>query len=106
MRAESCGSDVLRGLIKDWGNPFPFLSAAPPSLTLDAFCDRHRPVSRGCAILDAELPEDVLEVLFHGPITQTEDRRDGVIGFALRDPRQDFALAVREAERLERCWMK
>ena len=58
----------------------------------------HRDRGRCGAVLDAEFRVDLLEVLVDGARTQAQNLRDVAVGLALRQPRQHFALACRQAK--------
>src|SRR5687768_7880523 len=55
-----------------------------------------------CPRLDAELPEDPLEMLGHRARACPEDDADLAVGLAFRDPRQDLRLARAQPECRER----
>src|SRR3546814_17961310 len=54
---------------------------------------------RRSPVLDAQLDEDLLEMLVHGPRADVHDLARVAIGFALGDPEQDVALARGQAQR-------
>src|SRR3546814_2172431 len=61
--------------------------------------DAGRDRGRRSPVLDAQLDEDLLEMLVHGPRADVHDLARVAIGFALGDPEQDVALARGQAQR-------
>src|SRR5207302_9299387 len=65
-----------------------------------------RPHRRGGARLDAELPEDVLQMLGHRRRARAEDLRHVRVRLSLRHPYEDLRLAPRKPEGQERLWLE